>query len=75
MAGYYRNPEATAEVPRFGWHRTGDIARSDDEGYLLIVDRAKGMIIAGEFNVYSTEVEKALIAPSDTRLRGRGAAG
>ena len=62
MAGYYRNPEATAEVPRFGWHHTGDIGRFDDEGYLFIVDRTKTMIITGEFNVHSAEVEQALMA-------------
>jgi acyl-CoA synthetase (AMP-forming)/AMP-acid ligase II len=62
MAGYYKNPEATAEASRFGWHHTGDIGYLDDEGYLYIVDRAKDMVITGGFNVYSTEVEHALMA-------------
>jgi acyl-CoA synthetase (AMP-forming)/AMP-acid ligase II len=62
MAGYYKNPEATAEASRFGWHHTGDIGYLDDEGYLYIVDRAKDMVITGGFNVYSTEVEQALMA-------------
>jgi acyl-CoA synthetase (AMP-forming)/AMP-acid ligase II len=62
MRGYYRNPEATAEASRFGWHHTGDIGYLDDEGYLFIVDRAKDMIITGGFNVYSAEVEQALMA-------------
>jgi acyl-CoA synthetase (AMP-forming)/AMP-acid ligase II len=62
MAGYYRNPEATAEASRFGWHHTGDIGYLDDDGYLFIVDRAKDMVITGGFNVYSTEVEQALMA-------------
>jgi fatty-acyl-CoA synthase len=62
MAGYYRNPEATAEVSQFGWHHTGDIGYLDEEGYLFIVDRAKDMIITGGFNVYSAEVEQALMA-------------
>ena len=61
MKGYYKNPEATAEASRFGWHHTGDIGRLDDEGYLYIVDRAKDMIISGGFNVYSAEVEQALM--------------
>jgi fatty-acyl-CoA synthase len=59
--GYYNNPEATAEASRFGWHHTGDIGYFDEEGYLFIVDRAKDMIITGGFNVYSTEVEQALM--------------
>lgn len=59
--GYYRNPEATAEVSRFGWHHTGDIGYLDEDGFLFIVDRAKDMVITGGFNVYSTEVEQALM--------------
>ena len=62
MAGYYRNPEATAEASRHGWHHTGDIGYLDDDNYLFIVDRAKDMIITGGFNVYSAEVEQALMA-------------
>ncbi|HEY9312409.1 long-chain fatty acid--CoA ligase [Williamsia sp.] len=62
MAGYYRNPEATAEASTHGWHHTGDIGYLDDDGFLYIVDRAKDMIITGGFNVYSAEVEQALMA-------------
>lgn len=61
MAGYYKNPEATAEANRHGWHHTGDIGYLDGEGYLFIVDRAKDMIITGGFNVYSAEVEQAIM--------------
>ena len=61
MAGYYRNPEATAEAGAHGWHHTGDIGYLDADGYLFIVDRAKDMIISGGFNVYSAEVEQALM--------------
>ncbi|WP_326566124.1 long-chain fatty acid--CoA ligase [Amycolatopsis rhabdoformis] len=61
MPGYYKNPTATEEVGRYGWHHTGDIGYLDDEGYLHIVDRAKDMIITGGFNVYSAEVEQALM--------------
>jgi fatty-acyl-CoA synthase len=61
MAGYYRDPKATAEAGRHGWHHTGDIGYLDDDGYLYIVDRAKDMIITGGFNVYSAEVEQALM--------------
>jgi acyl-CoA synthetase (AMP-forming)/AMP-acid ligase II len=62
MAGYYRNPEATAEASTHGWHHTGDIGYLDNDGFLFIVDRAKDMIITGGFNVYSAEVEQALMA-------------
>jgi fatty-acyl-CoA synthase len=62
MAGYYKNPVATAEAARHGWHHTGDIGYLDSGGYLFIVDRAKDMIITGGFNVYSAEVEQALLA-------------
>jgi fatty-acyl-CoA synthase len=62
MAGYYKNPAATAEASRYGWHHTGDIGYLDDENYLFIVDRLKDMIITGGFNVYSAEVEQALLA-------------
>jgi acyl-CoA synthetase (AMP-forming)/AMP-acid ligase II len=62
MAGYYKNPEATAEASQHGWHHTGDIGYVDEDGYLFIVDRAKDMIITGGFNVYSAEVEQALLA-------------
>jgi fatty-acyl-CoA synthase len=61
MAGYYRDPAATAEAGRHGWHHTGDIGYLDDDNYLFIVDRAKDMIITGGFNVYSVEVEQALM--------------
>ncbi|NHN56009.1 long-chain fatty acid--CoA ligase [Calidifontibacter sp. DB0510] len=62
MRGYYKNPEATAEALRGGWLHTGDIGYLDEDNFLFIVDRAKDMIISGGFNVYSTEVEQALIA-------------
>jgi acyl-CoA synthetase (AMP-forming)/AMP-acid ligase II len=61
MLGYYRDPQATAEASRFGWHHTGDIGYLDADNYLFIVDRAKDMIITGGFNVYSVEVEQVLL--------------
>jgi fatty-acyl-CoA synthase len=61
MAGYYKNDEATAEASAHGWHHTGDIGLLDDDNYLFIVDRAKDMIITGGFNVYSIEVEQAVM--------------
>jgi acyl-CoA synthetase (AMP-forming)/AMP-acid ligase II len=62
MAGYHQDPAATAEASRFGWHHTGDIGYLDDDDFLYLVDRAKDMIISGGFNVYSAEVERALLA-------------
>ncbi|MDX2820712.1 long-chain fatty acid--CoA ligase [Streptomyces ipomoeae] len=61
MAGYYKNPSATEEASRHGWHHTGDIGYLGAENYLFIVDRAKDMIISGGFNVYSAEVEQAVM--------------
>ncbi|MDQ4084628.1 MAG: long-chain fatty acid--CoA ligase [Actinomycetota bacterium] len=61
MKGYHKRPEATAEVMRDGWFRTGDLARRDDDGYYFIVDRAKDMILRGGFNVYPREVEEVLM--------------
>jgi acyl-CoA synthetase (AMP-forming)/AMP-acid ligase II len=67
MRGYYKNPEASAEASRNGWHRTGDIGYLDEDNFVFIVDRAKDMIITGGFNVYSAEVEQALMAHDDVR--------
>ena len=61
MKGYYNRPEATAEVMRDGWFRTGDLARRDEDGFYYIVDRAKDMIIRGGFNVYPREIEEVLM--------------
>jgi fatty-acyl-CoA synthase len=62
MAGYYCNPEATADVSKFGWHHTGDVGVRDADGWFYVVDRKKDMIISGGFNVYPAEVEQALQA-------------
>ena len=61
MRGYHRDPAATAAASAFGWHHTGDIGYLDADNYLFIVDRAKDMVITGGFNVYSTEVEQAIM--------------
>lgn len=62
MSGYWHDPDETARALRNGWLHTGDIGFLDEEGFLHIVDRAKDMIITGGFNVYSTEVEQAVLA-------------
>ncbi|MGW4773722.1 long-chain-fatty-acid--CoA ligase [Nocardia sp. NPDC004278] len=61
MKGYLNRPEATAEVMRDGWFRTGDLARRDADGFFRIVDRAKDMIVRGGFNVYPREIEEVLL--------------
>ena len=61
-AGYWKRPEATAETFRSdGWLRTGDVGRVDAEGYVQVLDRIKDMIIRGGENIYSLEVENALV--------------
>ncbi|MBV9336907.1 MAG: AMP-binding protein [Solirubrobacterales bacterium] len=61
MLGYWNRPEATEAALIGGWYRTGDAARADGDGYLYLVDRLKDMIITGAENVYSIEVEAALV--------------
>jgi long-chain acyl-CoA synthetase len=60
MKGYWRRPDATAEAMRGGWFHSGDMARTDEDGYFYIVDRKKDMIIRGGYNVYPREVEEVL---------------
>jgi acyl-CoA synthetase (AMP-forming)/AMP-acid ligase II len=62
MEGYHNKPEATAEtITADGWFRTGDIGRVDDGGFIFVEDRLKDMIISGGENIYSREVEEALL--------------
>ena len=60
MAGYWRDPERSAEALVDGWLRTGDLGRLDAQGLLYIADRRNDMIITGGENVYPTEVEEHL---------------
>ncbi len=62
MQGYWQQPEATAEALRGGWLRTGDMATVNEEGYILIVDRKKDIIVSGGENISSLEIEKTLVA-------------
>jgi long-chain acyl-CoA synthetase len=62
MRGYWRRPEADAEVFDGDWLRTGDVARIDADGYVWIVDRLKDLIIRGGENIACATVEAALLA-------------
>jgi len=62
MDGYYHQPEETAQALRGGWLYTGDIATVDADGYFVIVDRKKEMIIVSGFKVYPRDVEEVLVA-------------
>lgn len=59
-AGYHDDPEATAQLFRDGWLRTGDLGSFDAEGYLTITGRTKELIISGGMNVFPSEVETVL---------------
>jgi fatty-acyl-CoA synthase len=65
MAGYWQQPEATAEAMRGGWFHTGDMAVIVENGYILIVDRKKDIIVSGGENISSLDVEKVLLAHPD----------
>jgi long-chain acyl-CoA synthetase len=57
MRGYLNLPEETAKTVVDGWLHTGDIGHLDEHGYLVLVDRAKDMIIRGGENIYPREIE------------------
>jgi long-chain acyl-CoA synthetase len=61
MAGYWRNPEATAQALRDGWLWTGDLGALDGDGFLTLKDRSKDVIISGGSNIYPREVEEVLL--------------
>ncbi len=61
MAGYWRNPDATANALRDGWLWTGDVGSLDGDGFLTLKDRSKDVIISGGSNIYPREVEEVLL--------------
>jgi long-chain acyl-CoA synthetase len=68
MKGYWRRPDATAEVlDADGWLRTGDLGRVDEDGYFFVVDRKKQLVIRGGYNVYPREIEEVLHQHPDVR--------
>ena len=75
MAGYWRNPEATAAAIRDGWLFTGDVGSLDADGFLTLKDRSKDLIISGGSNIYPREVEEVLLtAPGVAEVAVVGAA-
>ena len=62
MLGYWNKPEETARALQDGWVFTGDAGYLDEDGYLFIVDRVKDMVVTGGENVFTTEVENAVIS-------------
>ena len=60
MAGYYRDPQATATAFRGGWFHSGDLAVMHEDGYIELRDRSKDVIISGGENISSIEVENVL---------------
>lgn len=66
MAGYYKNPEATAAAyDAEGWFKTGDLGALDDEGYLSFRGRFKEMLKTGGINVAPIEVEEVIMTHPD----------
>ena len=61
MQGYWNNTIATLTAVRDGWYYSGDLGYLDDDQFLFLVDRKKDMIISGGENIYSREVEEALL--------------
>ncbi len=59
--GYYKNPEATSEVLKKGWLYTGDLGKSDSQGYLYVVGRKKNVIISNGQNIYPEEIENVIL--------------
>jgi acyl-CoA synthetase (AMP-forming)/AMP-acid ligase II len=60
MPGYHNKPEETANVLRHGWYCTGDLARSDENGFLTITGRLKELIIRGGQNIAPAEIEEVV---------------
>ena len=60
MQGYWKRPEASAEILKDGWLLTGDIGHEDEDGFIYITDRKKDMIIYKGYNVYPRELEEVI---------------
>jgi acyl-CoA synthetase (AMP-forming)/AMP-acid ligase II len=60
MKCYYKDPEATAGTIKDGWLYTGDMACTDEDGFIFLVDRKKDVIITGGENIYPVQIEDFL---------------
>jgi long-chain acyl-CoA synthetase len=67
MAGYWRDPDASAQTLRGGWLHTGDVGALDEAGYLTLKDRSKDLIISGGSNIYPREIEEVLLKHARVR--------
>ena len=65
MKGYHNNPEMTALTLKNGWLHTGDLLKTDEEGFYYIVDRMKDMVTSGGENIFPVEIEDALMDHPD----------
>ena len=65
MPGYHNRPKESAEALRNGWMHTGDIGYLDEDGYVIINDRKKDMILVGGYNVYPREIDQVLFSHPD----------
>jgi long-chain acyl-CoA synthetase len=70
MNGYHNQPEKTAAAEWYSpdglrFIRTGDVGRFDDDGFLVLMDRKKDMIISGGFNIYPTDIESVIARHPD----------
>ena len=65
MKGYHNNPEMTAKTLKNGWLHTGDLLKTDEEGFYYIVDRMKDMVTSGGENIFPVEIEDALMDHPD----------
>lgn len=60
MKGYWNEPELTRKTLRAGWLMTGDLVKTDEDGFLYVVGREKDVIVASGYNVYPAEVERVI---------------
>jgi acyl-CoA synthetase (AMP-forming)/AMP-acid ligase II len=60
MKEYYKNPHLTAQTLKNGWLHTGDVARTDEDGFIYVIDRKKDVIITGGENIYPVEIESVI---------------
>lgn len=65
MSGYRNQPAETGRAMDSGWLRTGDLATINPEGYILVVDRLKDMVLSGGENIATAEVERAICRHPD----------